>query len=272
MLHASTQKLILKLCDLTERGEAPWREGEGDASWFETEGYRIEVRPEPPAVRVLQAGGREVESADAVQLSSAAYPSEPGKTYADRVRSMALEARRIARGAEKAISTILSALSNPPAAEPEPPHFSSAGGAESEAAMAAAVADMAMRLKQQPLEEAASPPSPAPLPVDVSDGSSGSAAATLKAAPSPSPGLGRTAFTQAMFGAIPSFSTAVPRGLALQTTASSPSAPAPAAPLHKVTSSGLVVTGFHAVTVQTPETSHMPDRKPPSSAGYRPWT
>ena len=102
-------------------------------------------------------------------LASAPFPGEPGKTYADRVRRMALDARRIARGAEKAISTILSALSSPPVAEPAPAHFSTAGGPESEAAMAAAVADMALRLKQQPLEEAPRAVAQAPPPAEPVD-------------------------------------------------------------------------------------------------------
>jgi hypothetical protein len=78
-----------------------------------------------------------------------------------------------------------------------------------------------------------------------------------------------------MFGAIPSFAFAQPRPAAaarVETPVALAAPTSPAAPQPKVTSSGLVITGFHAVTVQTPEPSRMPEPKPPSSAGYRPWT
>jgi hypothetical protein len=239
MLHASTQKLILKLCDLTERAEAPWKECGPEVSCFETEGYRIEVKAEPPHLRILGHGGKEVESADAAVLANAPAPNEPGKTFADKVRRLAMDAQRIARGAETAISTIMNALSAPPR---EPPaHFSTAGGPESEAAMAAAVADMAVRLSQ-----------PAP---SVSAPSSTPRNVRLLAEAFPA----RNVKTAAMFGAIPSFVMSK----------------APATANTKVTSSGLMVTGFRATSVQTPEVhrQHPPvERAKPSSAGYRPWT
>jgi hypothetical protein len=269
MLHASTQKLILKLCDITERAEAPWKEGEDGASWFETEGYKIEVKPEPPHIRILQANGREVESADAAQLASAPFPGLAGQTYADRVRTMGVEAKRIARGAETAISTILSALSNPPAAEP---HFSTEGGPESEAAMAAAVADMAERLKHQPAE---APRAPEPDAREL---------AAVSAAPPVTPRLSaaparmlrgetptRTVSTAAMFGAIPSFSQVRPAAPAPRVDA-----PKPAPQTTKVTASGLVLTGIHATSIQTPEVMRpngsAADPKRPNVAAYRPWT
>lgn len=251
MLHASTQNLIRKLCDITEHGEAPWTEGQDGACWFETDGYRIEVKADPPTLRILQAGGREVESADAGSLASTPYSDEPGITFADRVRRMGNNARRIARGADAAISTILSALSNPPRSEPA--HFSTEGGAESEAAMAAAVADMAERLKQPPVE----PPPPQALVQP---------AAELSLAPPSSERPLRTIHTHAMFGSISSFVT--------QTAVPPETPPQPARPAaQKVTSPGLVIHSLHAVTIQTPETRSPADiKRTPSASGYRPWS
>ncbi len=112
MLHASTQQLIRKLCELTEQGAIAWREGEADACLFETEGYVVEVKATPPAVRLLRQDGRELERADAGDLA-APWPGGEA-TYATKVGEMAHHAGRIARGAETAIAKILSSLSAPP--------------------------------------------------------------------------------------------------------------------------------------------------------------
>ncbi len=156
MLHASTRNLIIKLCDLTERGDIPWREGKSGAVEFETEGYVVEVSGAPPGVRVLNTAGGELEHASSDHLAEVTWP-ESEDTFADRVTAMAAQAQRTARGTEHAISRILSSLSAPPKAEliePEDdPRSLDDSGVESEAAMAAAVADMALRLKRRPLDE-----------------------------------------------------------------------------------------------------------------------
>lgn len=120
MLHPSTQQLIRKLCELTEDGAINWKEGENGASLFETEGYVVEIKADPPGFRLLRHDGRELERADAPDLA-AAWPDGEG-TYASNVALMANRAGRIARGAESAIAKILSSLSAPPkrASEPEP--------------------------------------------------------------------------------------------------------------------------------------------------------
>lgn len=112
MLHASTQQLIMKLCELTEGGALAWREGQAGASVFETEGYVIEVRGEPPLVRLLCEDGRELERVDAADLATP-WPQGDG-TYLSHVARMADHAGRIARGAETAIAMILTSLSAPP--------------------------------------------------------------------------------------------------------------------------------------------------------------
>jgi len=124
MLHPSTQQLIRKLYELTSAGSLSWTEGVGDASRLETEGYVVEITASPPALRLLRADGRELETATTEDLASVAWPSGDGG-YATRVAEMAGRARRIALGAEKAIAAILSSLSAPAikiASHPAPGH------------------------------------------------------------------------------------------------------------------------------------------------------
>lgn len=112
MLHASTQQLIGKLYELTSAGSLAWTEGPNGSARLETEGYVVEIAAMPPALRLLRADGRELETATADDLAAVAWPSGDG-TYATRVTEMAGRARRIAVGAEQAIVTILSSLSAP---------------------------------------------------------------------------------------------------------------------------------------------------------------
>src|SRR5690349_11477585 len=121
MLHASTQKLIVKICELTDRGAIAWKEGKGEkpSSVFDSEGYSVEITGDPPMMRVLNADGREIERADADDLASAPWPGGGG-TFATHLSAAASRAHRVARGAETAISRILSSLSAPPQKAPEP--------------------------------------------------------------------------------------------------------------------------------------------------------
>lgn len=112
MLHASTQQLIRKLYELTSAGSLAWTEGPQESARLETEGYVVEIAAAPPALRLLRADGRELETATSADLAAVAWPSGDG-TYATRVTEMAGRARRIALGAEQAIATILSSLSSP---------------------------------------------------------------------------------------------------------------------------------------------------------------
>jgi hypothetical protein len=118
MLHTSTQQLIRKLCELTEAGAIGWKEGDGGRVVFDTEGYVVEIQPDPPGIRLLRADGQELESADAADLATP-WPEGEG-TYATHIVEMARHASRIARGAETAIAKILSSLSAPPKRQPEP--------------------------------------------------------------------------------------------------------------------------------------------------------
>ena len=118
MLHPSTQQLIRKLCELTDSGAIEWKEGDNQRSFFETEGYVVEIHDDPPGIRLLRDDGHELEAANADDLS--APWGEGDGTYATHVADMARRAGRIARGAETAIAKILSSLSAPPKKQPEP--------------------------------------------------------------------------------------------------------------------------------------------------------
>lgn len=113
MLHASTQKLITKLCEFTEAGHISWQRGGTQVCRFETEGYVVEVQGQPATLRLLHSDGHELERADEHDLSAQPWPDGNG-TFATHITLLAARADRIARGAELAISRILSSLSAPP--------------------------------------------------------------------------------------------------------------------------------------------------------------
>jgi hypothetical protein len=309
MLHDSTQTLIRKLCELTESGVIAWREGDGQRSLFDTEGYVVEVMADPPTVRVIDDKGRELECASAVDLRATLWPGDTS-SYGDQVVRMADRAHRIARGAERAISKILSSLSAPPqkapetVTEPEPipcaPEFEppvetgrriSVSAGESDADLAAIAADMAQTPPPAPplvvkAEPAAKPPMAAPVPEPApaapiakveppAAAMAPSSPATPPVAPATRPvhvlsadGSVRAPSNapqrnQPMFGAITTFVRVQPKPASL--------------PPPKMTSSGLLVTGIHAVSRQVVGTNPMPVTRPAGAARidaknvYKPW-
>lgn len=278
MLHASTRNLIIKLCDLTEQGDIPWREAKPGAVEFETEGYVVEVAGAPPGLRVLNTEGGVLEHASAETLAAVNW-DEGDDTFADRVTAMAGQAQRIARGTEHAISRILSSLSAPPKAvlveAGDDPAGLDESGVESEAAMAAAVADMALQLKRTPLDEPASDVKPEPQTEPAAAPTSTSGVRSLSAA-----GADRIARPKEMFGRTRSFSTTTGRSHHRPTQDARP-----VSSLGKITATGLLLSGVHATTRQqvadgpeaqapseiTPDgvTSAPPD--PASPDAYKPW-
>jgi hypothetical protein len=94
MLHPTIQTLISRLGELTERGEIPWKAYGAGAYRFETEGYLVEVSPEP-RFRILDSGEREIERADVAVLKS------------DREGDWAKRVSDLADGAQRAASGIL---------------------------------------------------------------------------------------------------------------------------------------------------------------------
>jgi hypothetical protein len=251
MLHASTQKLIIKLCELTALGDIQWREGRDGAVVFETEGYAVEIEGQPAKLRVLNSDGDALEHVDADVLAAAPWPSGDG-SFADHVSTMATQARRLARGTDHAISRILSSLSAPPAARieaAEEPALSTTGGPESEAAIAAAVADMAVRPDPSPEETptvAATPAAQPPEHVEPAEPET----------PSPPPHVKRSTET---FGRTRSFAVA-------GRTHHRPSPEArPVSSLGKITASGLVVPGRPGPAGNEPEAETPPAAAEPDA-------
>lgn len=260
MLHTSTQQLIRKLCEMTDAGQIAWKEGERQCSLFESEGYIVEVEAEPPTLRLLRGDGRELERADAADLASAAWHDGLG-TYATHVANMATKAHRIARGAEVAIARILTSLSAPPRPASEPTRMLAAAPPPPHAA--------------PPLQPPKAEPSkPAPPPTSV-------AASGMKPAPSPAPA---PAMSRRAFGAVESFAKPQPAAPAAPPLAPAPRAPAASPP-------PMMIRGFSARSVQTPESSQVsevarsaqPQPKPPAPkapeqkpatgpAIYKPWS
>ena len=246
MLHPSTQQLIRKLCELTDAGHIAWKEGERQCSLFETEGYVVEIEAEPPTLRLLRGDGRELERADTADLAATAWPDGQG-TYATHVTTLATKAHRIARGAEAAIARILTSLSAPPKKDAQP-------------APAPPPPHAAPPL-QPP---AAETPKPVPPPTAVA----AAALAPVATAPKPAPDT-----PPSDFGAVESF--ARPQAAAQTALAPTPTPPASPPPM--------LIRGFSARTVQTPEPMHNlsralpaaprpPEQKPaPAPSIYKPW-
>lgn len=296
MLHVSTQKLIQKICALTQAGDIPWQEGAGGSVVFETEGYRVEAEADPPCVRLLRDDGKELESATTADLEAARWPDEDG-TYATHVTEMVRRAQRIARGAELAISRILSSLSAPPQKAPDlsphqfvalkeaepppsphtvpepavrPPHTDTA----IETVLGAKAPEVESATAPEAVETDAPEPVAAPRPVAAQD------EIIEQRAPLPEPQFRvppiyvapvppEPAPLRAGFGETQSFSRA-------QVAKPAPPAPAPAPapvqaaapeqvrgdppPSPKLTSTGLFITGFSAVSRQV--VHEAPQEKP----------
>ncbi|HPF22061.1 MAG: hypothetical protein R3C08_00160 [Hyphomonas sp.] len=131
MLHPSTKRLIDKLDEMTRRQRVAWEESDDGSITHDTEGYRVVLTAAPHAMRLTDALGREIETCGPEDFNGETDAS--GRPYADFVADLYREAHRHARGAEKAISALLSSLDEageeiPPAAPvtavlPEPESF-----------------------------------------------------------------------------------------------------------------------------------------------------
>jgi len=115
MLHPSTKKLIDKLGEMTRKQRVSWIEGENGTIVHDTEGYRVVLTPEPHGVILTDAVGREIETCSPEEIAD--EKDAAGRPYALFIGELFREAHRHARGAEKAIRTLLAGLE---AAEAEP--------------------------------------------------------------------------------------------------------------------------------------------------------
>lgn len=125
MLHPSTKKLIDKLSEMTRKQRVSWIEGENGTIVHDTEGYRVVLTPEPHGVVLTDAVGREIETCSPEEIAD--EKDAAGRPYSQFIGELFREAHRHARGAEKAIRTLLAGLeaadepaAPAPAAEPEP--------------------------------------------------------------------------------------------------------------------------------------------------------
>jgi hypothetical protein len=201
MLHPSTKRLIDKLSDMTRKQRVTWTEGENATVVHDTEGYRVVLTPEPHAVLLTDALGREIETCLPEEFADDV--DSHGRPYSKFVAELYREASRHARGTEKAIRTLLAGLE---AVEAVPePEIVAPGVAvldqpdattdetaplESETEITAAVATLADQINAappavvaQPEAETApsepeAPPAPEPEPEPVVE---------LAAAPEPEP-------------------------------------------------------------------------------------
>ena len=127
MLHPSTKKLIDKLSEMTRKQRVSWIEGENGTIVHDTEGYRVVLTPEPHGVILTDGVGREIETCSPEEIAD--EKDSAGRPYAQFIGELFREAHRHARGAEKAIRTLLAGLeaadepppqAAAPAPEPEP--------------------------------------------------------------------------------------------------------------------------------------------------------
>lgn len=176
MLHPSTKKLIDKLGEMTRKQRVSWIEGENGTIVHDTEGYRVVLTPEPHGVILTDALGREIETCSPEEIAD--EKDAAGRPYAQFIGELFREAHRHARGAEKAIRTLLAGLeaadapaeTSPepatPEPEPEPETLTDETvSMDGETAITAAVATLADQINNTaPMAgpEVAAGPEPAP--------------------------------------------------------------------------------------------------------------
>jgi len=112
MLHASTRKLIDRLSEMTELGKLDWTESEDGTLAYATEGYSVSLTESPNELIITSKNGKELERANAEEL--AATQQDDGTAYTSVVAAMTMEASRVARGTEAAISSLLADLQDAP--------------------------------------------------------------------------------------------------------------------------------------------------------------
>jgi len=108
MLHISTQRLIEKLLERTHNGTIDWKERSPDGVVLETEGYVVELLPNPASLRLLQSDGRLLEDVTPEILASTKNADD--RVFSDIVAELLQEADRFAKGTEQAIASILDAV------------------------------------------------------------------------------------------------------------------------------------------------------------------
>lgn len=108
MLHASTKRLIDKLDEMTRKQRVSWEESDNGSIKHDTEGYRVTLTAAPHSLLLTDTLGREIETCSPEDF--AGETDVDGRPYTEFVEDLYREAHRHARGAEKAISALLSSL------------------------------------------------------------------------------------------------------------------------------------------------------------------
>lgn len=108
MLHPSTKRLIDKLDEMTRKQRVGWEESDNGSIKHDTEGYRVTLTAAPHSLLLTDTLGREIETCTPEDFAGETDAS--GRPYTEFVEEMYREAHRHARGAEKAISALLSSL------------------------------------------------------------------------------------------------------------------------------------------------------------------
>lgn len=119
MLHPSTQKLIDRLAEMTALGRLSWSKLDNGKVSYTTEGYAVEVTDAPHDFVILSKTGDELERASNEALANT--PQDIDGNYAGTIATLYIQALRIAKGTEAAISSLLAdiELDETPAKLPE---------------------------------------------------------------------------------------------------------------------------------------------------------
>ena len=130
MLHPSTKRLIDKLDEMTRKQRVGWQESDDGAVKHDTEGYRVTLTAAPHALLLTDTRGREIETCSPEDFVG--ETDATGRPYAEFIEDLYREAHRHARGAEKAISALLSSLDEADADDAAAPVVADAPHAEPE--------------------------------------------------------------------------------------------------------------------------------------------
>ena len=110
MLHPSTKRLIDTLGERTRQKKVEWAESDSGSITHDTEGYRVEITPEPHTIFLLDALGKELDKVEPHEYNDAT--DDDDRPYSQFVSELFREAHRHARGTERAIELLLAGLAD----------------------------------------------------------------------------------------------------------------------------------------------------------------
>lgn len=110
MLHPSTKRLIDTLGERTRQKKVEWAESDSGSITHDTEGYRVEITPEPHTIFLLDALGKELDKVEPHEYNDAT--DDDDRPYSQFISELFREAHRHARGTERAIELLLAGLAD----------------------------------------------------------------------------------------------------------------------------------------------------------------